>query len=261
MKKTLFVVSLLSICLLASLGVSAFALEDWDYARDFSLTPGGPTSAWSYGAYHPYYQGGTQFIVYDFVGDYGGAYTDIRFRSQTSAPHKDWEGHVNKNTGSTPQEPWGLSYWEPGMAGLVGNSGPNATVIVRWTAPRAMTVDWTATFTAQAPWGAAGEGTDAAVRVMLNDVQKKYGELHGFMGRAINNYTDGWGQRMAYFQGQWTVNAGDKIDFTLLRLDTDNFGGSAGLAAIITEVPEPGSLLALGSAVIGLAGVALRRRR
>jgi len=56
--------------------------------------------------------------------------------------------------------------------------------------------------------------------------------------------------------------AGEYIDFVAgFGVDSNIANDLTGINVTISEVPEPGSLLALGSGLLGLVGLVTRRRR
>ncbi len=59
------------------------------------------------------------------------------------------------------------------------------------------------------------------------------------------------------YTGTFTCNAGDVIDVAVGPGTVSQNGSWTSVSEQITEVPEPGSLLAFGSGLIGLAGISI----
>ncbi len=221
---------LTGVILLGAAGASAGTI--WNVATDYSATSN-PNSAWAYGSLDP----AMTFTTYTTpeTANPGGGGLFAGWHDS------DWDinGNVGKNVGSSPipTSAWGF-YAEVGQI-IMGAPNSNRGTTIRWTAPADMTVDVSATFTGQA----AGVW-NAQVYVFVNNTNMFQQTLTGY--GATQSYS-----------GTISLTAGNVLYFAM-----DGAGGGAGkqtgLAATITEVPEPMtlSLLALGS-----LGVVIRRKR
>ena len=234
---------LTGVILLGAAGASAAMVSD--VATDFSAT-NNPNGNWAYGTLDSSLTWAT----------YGTAESAAADGSTFSGWHDaDWDvnGNLGKNLGPNPIDEWGW-YGEVGQI-IMGSPTSGCGTTARWTAPADMLVDISAVFTGQRT---GTGGTSAYVYVFLNNTNLFQGHLDGFIGRGVNGYTDGFGSApsQSYGTASLAVSAGDVIYFAM---DAQGFGGHAtGLAATITEVPEPAtmSLLALGS-----LGMVIRRKR
>jgi hypothetical protein len=204
--------------------VSAAAMaraETWDVAKDFSITNGNPNGAWSYG----YSVGFSQFTADTTEGMVanGGVCPDW-------GPSNQY-GDIWKNTTSTTS--FGVA---PGQVSLSAGYAANAVDVVRWTAPRDMTVEVTGQF---------------------------YSGDWGVMQTAI--FVNGIGQSPYWsasdhgsFDFKLSVTSGETIDFAIYNGYT---AGNTPLGATITAVPEPGTLVMLVAGIVGLAAYAWRKRK
>jgi len=249
-----------ALALMLGLAGPASAVESWSLADDFSTSNGNPNGAWTYG----WYRAGTaEFSLYatPVSGTQSGSnYVDW----EQSTGGGQWQGFVLKNLGPNPMTEWG--YYEPeqvilhpGITTAEDGSGAEIghTATARWTAPEAMTVDVSALFTGQVP-----SGTTTFCYVIKNYGAIATGPIDGFYGSAANGYADRSGTSFMSYSGQFTLEAGDFIDFAV-DFDTNPYDGiagthisdSTGLAVTITEVPEPATL-----GLLMLGGWLLRRR-
>jgi len=246
---------ILVVLTLAVMGVpGASAGPVWDYAADFNAGAN-PNGAWTYGMNPAWAPGWTVYDLHDTNvgalinwGDYllnanfGGA----AVKNNSASPY------ALNDTIAVNAIPFS-SYWEAGQAGLWG--GWNGTdAIVRWTAPSAMTIDVSARFTGQNT-----TGTVEIAEVAKNGVSLWTGNINGFVGRAVNSFSDASGPSpvQVYSSTNVTVAQGDYMDFMITqgRYQADQVG----LQLTITNVPEPSTWVLLAFSVTTV--MVLRRRR
>jgi hypothetical protein len=174
----------------------------------------------------------------------------------------DTYGCTNKNTTSNAYENWSM-YWEPGMTTLMP-SITQSWCTARFVAPAAGQYAITATWTNQRTDGGATNarllrGREAGEDVW--DAQLFSEELNGFVGRAVNNYSDATGTNpSAEYSATLTLSAGQVLDF--VAAPNINYGfNTTGINVTISTVPEPGTCVLACLGAIGLLAYAWRRRK
>jgi hypothetical protein len=225
--------SLVIVFLLAALGLVAPAQAlTYDLAIDYSLTNGNPNGAWTYG----YCDGNTAlnvgFTQLENTGSIWGAIEGWCLTAGWGDPN------VSHNITGDDYAAYGY-HWANNGIGLGAGGGLNP--VVMWTCLEAGTYDVAATFTGNLE----SEGTSLfLVSLNLSDSW-------------LNSVTHDWGYGQSEtYNGQLTLSAGDTVSF--VNAAWSNGGQYVGLAATITQVPEPGTLALLA---FGLFGATLYMRR
>ncbi len=269
--------SLVFTTLFAAAGLALVAMptsaETWNLADDFSLTNNNGTGAWAYGYVDQ--ASGNAFTLYDqstsFYQSPGGWNQPLPYWG-----NGNWSdgGMVAKNTSSTAfiWTAWNKdpNYWyvEPGAVSLASGKNRSHLAAVRWTANFTGTIDLSATAIM------SGKGGPQAMAVVKNSTILSNELVDGFAGSGPD-YTNRTGNWTKTFTSSIDVNVGDNIYFVHdLNYQTGygwatNWGTNSwenrnvSLSATIVSqpTPEPGSMLALGSGLIGLLGFAVRRRK
>ena len=117
---------------------------------------------------------------------------------------------------------------------LVANAGTKA-YLTAWN-PTGTSADW--------------DGTKFGYLTLFEVVNGKLANPYSFDKNA-NGSNDGTGMSGTYFQKQYTIGASGYQDFVLLASATNP----------ILTTPEPGSMLAMLSGLVGLVGFGIRRRK
>jgi hypothetical protein len=167
-----------------------------------------------------------------------------------------WCPRIVKNSGTSTTD-YGLQIWTAngdyghtenvriaaGAIAIGGNSSfiPQNEAAIRWTATNAGTYSVTATFT-----GACTTGTSANVGFNLGGVSQ--------WSDAISTY----GQATTYTH-TFTVTAGQTFDAVVTGRDYVMLDYSITDAPV--DTPEPGSMMAMASGLVGLLGFGIRRRK
>lgn len=224
----------------------------WDLRNDFSTTSN-PNNPWQYAT--KAYQNPAGPIDYYLPAGAEGGYPTVLGWSDGS------QARIFKNVGSTGVAMW---YGPTVMAGqMYIHPGWGPMPVARWQSPIAGTVDVFAEFSSI---NAAGSNSDVYVvhngTILFTDIVIGYGggfePWHTPFG---SNPSTSW-------NGLLNVQANDTIDFVIGGNPADpqnytpaDFDDFMDLDAVITVVPEPSGLLALGGSLIGLVGFAFRRRK
>lgn len=195
----------------------------YNLSADFAAAAN-PNGPWSYG--------GKDRVEGVPVGAFSLATATMSGGLPYGGSYFGWSDGLNgiwKNVDG-PGSPYGI-----GIGQVSISSDSTATSTVRWTAPEDGTIDLAGYF-GLGDYGVGHRG------VFFNNVQQYMETSTGYS-----------------FSATLDVKAGDFIDFTVWD---GGYGGNTPVDATITlHVPEPGSLLALAGAIVGMAGLALRKRR
>jgi hypothetical protein len=272
MVKFVFVMALVAILALVAVPVLG---ATWDLAADFT-TLANPMGAWQVG------DGAQGWGPYHTINGYGAKYNSV-FAGQ-SAAFQTWAysgnyvwGECIKNTGAAGLSDYGAVY-DAGEVGLF--QGCND--VWGW-AKHANSVLWTAdanydsiTVNAKfsqifAPTAGYLSGCTANVDVRFYDPTSQVSTdllvdtISGYRGNPTTGYSDAIGTHNTTTWSGTTLNnivAGQVIEFRVWEpTHTDKNQTAISVTINSADVPEPGSMLALGSGLAGLLGFAIRRRR
>ncbi|MHB9036890.1 MAG: carboxypeptidase-like regulatory domain-containing protein [Armatimonadota bacterium] len=182
----------------------------WSLVDEYSPSSGNPNGAWTYGYVDAI--GGT-LVTYPTNG-YISDWLFLWWQVNT-----DVCGNINKNISSVAHQEDGWThgmYWDPGTLCLMSNAGDvNRKTVARWTAPYSTVVHISADFTGQNHL----EGSSSDVHILYNsqtNPEVYTGTVLGFIGRAANNYTDGFGTSpLQVYEADGVVAEGDTIDFVV----------------------------------------------
>lgn len=227
-----------------ALGLSLFAVTSkavvvgsYDIAADFS-TGSNPNGAWRYG--YSTTLGGS--LVLHTSTSAHPAYTSI------DNWHTDLGYGVpvvlRNSTGTTVTNNTGTIVLAAGqLASHPGTSGEFS--VVRFTSPAAGLFNVSGSFL-----GADLVGTSTDVHILLNGSAVFNGSVLGF----------GAGSGAA-FNSNWSLTAGDTLDFVVGWGNGDFTSDSTAISASITQVPEPTVTAVLVLGGLAMAARALRARR
>ena len=205
-----------------------------DVAADFSSTSN-PNGVWSYGF------STTLGSAFTLGSTHGNAYgIDYWVNDYTvAAPSVTHNGTVSPITFST-------ATWQPGQLGFhPGANGVNC--VIRFTTPTHSPFLLDATFSGL---DFAGK-TTTDVHILLNGVSIFDGIVNGF----------GAGSGPS-FNTTLALNAADTVDFTVgFGQDGTHGYDTTGLAATLTPVPEPSTLILIGLGIPAIVCHIRRHRR
>lgn len=240
MKSTVALVVCLG--LVFALAISASAAV-WDLATDFaSVNNLDPNGVWHFGStnHHPY------------TGDAPNAFTQL-FTQQVSS-------YLSGELGSSPGWMDPNQYWV-GICQSAGNAAPfdfpqgkvggHTPGGLSWTAPRDTVVNisgdaWMIRIPPLGRDNGVTLAVDGSSSLLMNDVQ-----IPGQFGTNSAN-------PMTFAFNNISIKQGQSI---WLALDYISARDYVGYDFKVSEVPEPASLCALASGLVGLVGFAIRRRR
>jgi len=223
---------------LALLCLSAASAYAWDVSNDFS-TGSNPNGEWAYGGW------------WDNVFHSGTSITDHRgyaglngWGNEDDAPTY-YTPYVVQNTNSSTIENLFGAFDLASQAVYMhpGNQGDEGTI--RWTAPSAGSYSVSLTFTKLDLVNGAPLDTQI-VSIYQGST------LLGSSTLSASNQLWTFSQQLTFAQEQQL--------FLRVAADGSYDGDSTGVYGSITPVPEPGSLLALGSGFVGAIGCVLRKR-
>jgi hypothetical protein len=226
------------VVVLLSLGAVAQAdVLNYNVADDFSLAAN-PNGAWTYGKYTGGVDAAT-FAAFNNSGTNTGIAAGLQWwNSGPSDPcttYNPTDDVITDLDGGS--HAWGNIAWAPHTVALSPANGPS---VVRWTAPEAGTVVWSAS-----AMGIQEVNTPANIYIIHNTTTLDsagpvgYNELTSLSGSSL------------------TVAAGDKIDFVISGDKLTQLGASIAL----TTVPEPSTCALLVSSLLGLLCYAWRKHK
>ncbi len=238
---------------------TAIGSTTWSFADEFTLAgnAAGP-GLWVSGS-----TDGTTFTPYASTLQVYGA-IDIWWPGD---PAWQTQGLISKNVTASPYEETDNVYWEPGQAVLrAGTASGGMKSVVRWTAPADGDYYIYGHFTNQNFFDL---GTMQTIQVQAGGgTVFEEGQLHGFYGRAINDYSDRTPDSNPdatyYSQSPITLAAGQNVDLILSGNDEysqHNFGIDLRISTDPITIPEPSAIIMLLMSVFSLLAYAWRKRR
>ena len=278
-------ITLMATAILVISSTNAQAQSVWDLQSDFSLTGSpaatesdgiGPNGAWSF-----HIDNGGEEVLFNATGESkfsGGDLLppDQQWTSTLGDPNNLWVAKAEIpgiQAASGEESPTGFDL----LAGEINMSpstttNPNSNVVVRWTAPRDMTVNidgivWGAhkgqngrhtsfDITHTGPSGAPHDGGVGNIVANTGYTGGAFRDAgHPFGGFSDANHPNAADSNAI----QLFVRAGDRIDLKNYAQGAD--GTISGLELTISEIPEPTTCILVGMATLGLLGCWRRRNR
>ena len=275
-------ITLMAAVIVAVSSTSAHAVGIWDLATDFSLsgspTAGesdgiGPEGAWSFHVD----QGGSE-VLFDKTGESkfaGGDQAEPNHLWTSTITGADqnnlWVSKAEVSGSEGPATGFDLLAGEINMAPST-TTNPNSNVVVRWTAPRDMTVNIDGIV-----WGAHKGQNGRHTSFDITHTGPSGAPHDGGVGNIVPNtgYTGGAfrdaGHPFGGFSDANHPNAGDSNAIQLFvragdRIDLKNYaqggdGTISGLELTISEIPEPTTCTLAALAALGMLGCWRRRNR
>ncbi|MGD0972350.1 MAG: PEP-CTERM sorting domain-containing protein [Desulfobaccales bacterium] len=204
----------------------------WNAAAGFS-TSINPNGVWTYGSSNSPGVG-----IIDYESYFILTPTVLEFWNNV-ATEVDYDPSVFKNPAVTPTSfstltlPAGALAFHPGQSiatGLYSN--------IMWTAPAAGNYVINATFT-----GYDTKGTQTYVYVLVNGITEYSSEVNGYLAS------------VSYSPTVFSLASGGTVDFAVGATDRGFNNDTTGIAATISSVPVPPTVLLLGSGLLGLVGL------
>lgn len=228
--------TLLMLLTVGFVGIPAFS-QTWDAFNDFAGNAN-PNGAWSYG----YGTTGSSFTPYNMYGpNCSGGVLNCW---QPTVTINDTPNIVWNNTGSFVN--FGTAISAPG---LTQHPGISVDAITQWTAPS------TGAYSISGFYQIADVNPSGVIGLVFENSTSLF-QLK-LLGPPAQ-HPDTLGGMATYYIPWLELNAGDVMSFAVNNdgnylFDTTHFN------ATITTIPEPGSMVLLGSGLIGAAGI-LRRK-
>ena len=261
---------------------NAHAQTVWDLANDFSLTGSptaeesdgiGPDGAWSY-----HVDNGTSEVLFDKTGEskFGGGdevEPDHLWTSSITGADQNnlWVSKAEVSGSEGPATGFDLLAGEINIAPST-TTNPNSHVILRWTAPRNMTVAVDGIV-----WGAHAGQNGRHTSFDITHTDSSGTPINGGVGNIVGNtgYTGGAFRAAGHPFGGFSdanhpsagvtsaieisVSAGDRIDLKNYAQGGD--GTISGVELTVSEVPEPTTCTLAALAALGMLSCWRRRNR
>jgi hypothetical protein len=246
------------------------AQSTWDVGTDFSGTAN-PNGEWTYGAYVPdalKAQGYPDFWCWS--SSYLAETSNLKYYGLENDPGgAGWIIYNPNNSMYRFSNITTTQFFQPKTVAIQPcQPGQNGAFmpVVRWTAPRDMTVSIDSLFTGQD--GDATRGATTDVHILLNSLMHDYGYgwyeytgtslfdgyVDGNIGNAEANIPQFGPSPSVAYQGEISVVTGDTIDFVVNFGYNDYSCDVTGLSATITEVPEPSTWVFLVTGLLCIIG-------
>lgn len=250
---TLMIAAICGLCM----AIGPATATTWDATAEFSLTTNGGTNVWSYGYCDEGQLNSNAFTAYTVSRTFAGVLPSWSMDNNDGLS----KGAIWKNpTADVLYCPW-PAVFAGNQLGYHSGVADRARPTIRWTAPE------TGWMLVEAMVSGADyadvTSTEGHIRhngvVLWSDNVNGYGGTPPGYGDAFVDPFEG-AKHTIYYSGTIFVNAGDVIDL-VGGAQIDIPGDSTRLAYSITTVPEPSSLVAVFTALVGFGGLAIRRRK